>query len=194
VGDNTRRREFSTVSAVSSSPVTGSYRYERRPGIVTLSDGDWIGVDPLTHIYKRPTEWLEKSTASPAAANTTIDRPTRLSNRLTVRTTIYIRIRLPDTGNTYRTEGVLVLGTQIRVMGVQEQYPFDVEAVRADFPILDRLVGGDPESPGEGVPATTRRSSISTARRPRKRRIRSSTRLWTTTAATTPTSTAGSIS
>ena len=35
-------------------------------------------------------------------------------------------------------------------MGVQEQYPFDVEAVRADFPILDRLVGGDPESPGEG--------------------------------------------
>ena len=35
-------------------------------------------------------------------------------------------------------------------MGVQEQYPFDVEAVRADFPILDRQVGGDPESPGEG--------------------------------------------
>ncbi len=35
-------------------------------------------------------------------------------------------------------------------MGVQEQYPFDVEAVRADFPVLDRQVGGDPESPGEG--------------------------------------------
>jgi cysteine desulfurase/selenocysteine lyase len=35
-------------------------------------------------------------------------------------------------------------------MGVQEQYPFDVEALRADFPVLDRKVGGDPESPGEG--------------------------------------------
>ena len=35
-------------------------------------------------------------------------------------------------------------------MGVQEQYPFDVEALRADFPVLDRLVGGDPETPGEG--------------------------------------------
>ncbi len=34
-------------------------------------------------------------------------------------------------------------------MGVQEQYPFDVEAVRADFPILDRLVGGDPTSVGQ---------------------------------------------
>jgi len=35
-------------------------------------------------------------------------------------------------------------------MGVQGQYPFDVEALRADFPVLDRLVGGDPETPGEG--------------------------------------------
>src|SRR6056297_2111264 len=35
-------------------------------------------------------------------------------------------------------------------MGVQEQYPFDVEALRADFPILGRKVGGDPETPGEG--------------------------------------------
>jgi len=43
-----------------------------------------------------------------------------------------------------------VLGAQFGVMGVQEQYPFDVEALRADFPILDRKVGGDPESPGEG--------------------------------------------
>ncbi|MFC5133211.1 MULTISPECIES: aminotransferase class V-fold PLP-dependent enzyme [Haloferacaceae] len=34
-------------------------------------------------------------------------------------------------------------------MGVQEQYPFDVEAIRDDFPILERLVGGDPTSPGE---------------------------------------------
>ncbi|SMO36224.1 aminotransferase class V-fold PLP-dependent enzyme [Halorubrum cibi] len=34
-------------------------------------------------------------------------------------------------------------------MGVQEQYPFDVAAVRDDFPILDRLVGGDPTSPGQ---------------------------------------------
>jgi cysteine desulfurase/selenocysteine lyase len=36
-------------------------------------------------------------------------------------------------------------------MGVQESYPIDVEAIRADFPILDRRVGGDVESPGEGV-------------------------------------------
>ena len=35
-------------------------------------------------------------------------------------------------------------------MGVQEQYPFDVEAIRDDFPILDRLVGGDPETVGQG--------------------------------------------
>ena len=35
-------------------------------------------------------------------------------------------------------------------MGVQESYPFDVEAIRADFPILDRKVGGDVETPGEG--------------------------------------------
>jgi cysteine desulfurase/selenocysteine lyase len=34
-------------------------------------------------------------------------------------------------------------------MGVQESYPIDVEAIRADFPILDRRVGGDVESPGE---------------------------------------------
>ncbi|AZH26990.1 bifunctional cysteine desulfurase/selenocysteine lyase SufS [Haloplanus aerogenes] len=35
-------------------------------------------------------------------------------------------------------------------MGVQESYPIDVEAIRADFPILDRKVGGDVERPGEG--------------------------------------------
>ncbi|MES3160159.1 MAG: cysteine desulfurase [Halorubrum sp.] len=35
-------------------------------------------------------------------------------------------------------------------MGVQEQYPFDVEAIRDDFPILQRSVGGDPETPGDG--------------------------------------------
>ena len=35
-------------------------------------------------------------------------------------------------------------------MGVQESYPIDVEAIRADFPILDRKVGGDVETPGEG--------------------------------------------
>ncbi len=35
-------------------------------------------------------------------------------------------------------------------MGVQEQYPFDVDAIRADFPILDRKVGGDVTTPGEG--------------------------------------------
>ncbi|WP_251331242.1 bifunctional cysteine desulfurase/selenocysteine lyase SufS [Haloplanus pelagicus] len=35
-------------------------------------------------------------------------------------------------------------------MGVQESYPIDVEAIRADFPILDRSVGGDVETPGEG--------------------------------------------
>ncbi|WP_245944492.1 bifunctional cysteine desulfurase/selenocysteine lyase SufS [Haloplanus salinus] len=33
---------------------------------------------------------------------------------------------------------------------MQESYPFDVEAIRADFPILDRKVGGDVETPGEG--------------------------------------------
>jgi len=35
-------------------------------------------------------------------------------------------------------------------MGVQESYPIDVEAIRADFPILDRKVGGDVETPGQG--------------------------------------------
>ncbi|WP_459883046.1 aminotransferase class V-fold PLP-dependent enzyme [Halorubrum gandharaense] len=39
---------------------------------------------------------------------------------------------------------------------MQEQYPFDVEAVRDDFPILDRKVGGDPtvvgEDPTDDVP------------------------------------------
>ncbi len=34
-------------------------------------------------------------------------------------------------------------------MGVQESYPFDVEAIRADFPILDRKVGGDPTTIGQ---------------------------------------------
>lgn len=35
-------------------------------------------------------------------------------------------------------------------MGVQEQYPFDVETLRSDFPILERSVGGDPTTPGAG--------------------------------------------
>jgi len=35
-------------------------------------------------------------------------------------------------------------------MRTQEQYPIDVEAIREDFPILDRQVGGDIETPGEG--------------------------------------------
>ncbi len=35
-------------------------------------------------------------------------------------------------------------------MGVQEQYPYNIEAVRADFPILDRKVGGDVTARGEG--------------------------------------------
>ena len=35
-------------------------------------------------------------------------------------------------------------------MEAPEQYPFDVAALRADFPILERSVGGDPTTPGEG--------------------------------------------
>src|SRR6056297_1054831 len=35
-------------------------------------------------------------------------------------------------------------------MSTQESYPIDVEAIRADFPILDRKVGGDVTTPGEG--------------------------------------------
>ncbi|WP_049985605.1 bifunctional cysteine desulfurase/selenocysteine lyase SufS [Halobellus rufus] len=35
-------------------------------------------------------------------------------------------------------------------MSTQESYPIDVDAIRADFPILDRKVGGDIETPGEG--------------------------------------------
>ncbi|WP_101295101.1 bifunctional cysteine desulfurase/selenocysteine lyase SufS [Halegenticoccus soli] len=35
-------------------------------------------------------------------------------------------------------------------MSTQEQYPIDVEAVREDFPILRRKVGGDVTTPGEG--------------------------------------------
>jgi cysteine desulfurase/selenocysteine lyase len=35
-------------------------------------------------------------------------------------------------------------------METQESYPLDVEAIRRDFPILDRKVGGDLETPGEG--------------------------------------------
>ncbi|MFC6786812.1 aminotransferase class V-fold PLP-dependent enzyme [Halobaculum halobium] len=37
----------------------------------------------------------------------------------------------------------------------QEPYPLDVEAVRADFPILQRKVGGDVTVPGEGEGDTT---------------------------------------
>ncbi|WP_136592301.1 bifunctional cysteine desulfurase/selenocysteine lyase SufS [Salinigranum halophilum] len=35
-------------------------------------------------------------------------------------------------------------------MRTQESYPLDVEAIREQFPILDRKVGGDLETPGEG--------------------------------------------
>ncbi|MFB6089661.1 MAG: bifunctional cysteine desulfurase/selenocysteine lyase SufS [Halobellus sp.] len=35
-------------------------------------------------------------------------------------------------------------------MGTQETYPIDVASIREDFPILDRKVGGDIETPGEG--------------------------------------------
>ncbi|WP_435126151.1 bifunctional cysteine desulfurase/selenocysteine lyase SufS [Halobaculum sp. D14] len=35
-------------------------------------------------------------------------------------------------------------------MGTQELSPLDVDAIRADFPILDRTVGGDATVPGEG--------------------------------------------
>ena len=35
-------------------------------------------------------------------------------------------------------------------METQESYPLDVETIREDFPILDRNVGGDLETPGEG--------------------------------------------
>ncbi|QHS17514.1 aminotransferase class V-fold PLP-dependent enzyme [Halopenitus persicus] len=35
-------------------------------------------------------------------------------------------------------------------MELQEGYAFDVESVRADFPILNRRVGGDVTTPGEG--------------------------------------------
>jgi len=35
-------------------------------------------------------------------------------------------------------------------MRTQESHPIDVDAIREDFPILDRQVGGDIETPGEG--------------------------------------------
>jgi cysteine desulfurase/selenocysteine lyase len=35
-------------------------------------------------------------------------------------------------------------------MGTQESYPIDVQSIRADFPILNRKVGGDVTTPGEG--------------------------------------------
>ena len=35
-------------------------------------------------------------------------------------------------------------------MSTQEAYPLDVEAIRADFPVLGRKVGGDVTTPGEG--------------------------------------------
>jgi cysteine desulfurase/selenocysteine lyase len=35
-------------------------------------------------------------------------------------------------------------------METQESYPLDVESLRADFPVLDRQVGGDATEPGEG--------------------------------------------
>jgi cysteine desulfurase/selenocysteine lyase len=40
-------------------------------------------------------------------------------------------------------------------MGIQESYPFDVEAIREDFPILERKVGGDMTTPGEDESDTT---------------------------------------
>jgi len=33
------------------------------------------------------------------------------------------------------------------VMSTQDTYPIDVEAIRADFPVLDRNVGGDVSTP-----------------------------------------------
>ena len=41
-------------------------------------------------------------------------------------------------------------------MKAQESYPIDVESIRADFPILDRKVGGDVTTPGEGPEDTQR--------------------------------------
>ena len=35
-------------------------------------------------------------------------------------------------------------------MSTQESYPIDVESIREDFPVLDRKVGGDVTTPGEG--------------------------------------------
>ncbi|MGM0604583.1 MAG: aminotransferase class V-fold PLP-dependent enzyme [Halobacteriota archaeon] len=35
-------------------------------------------------------------------------------------------------------------------MSTQDQYPIDVASIREDFPILDRKVGGDVTTPGEG--------------------------------------------
>jgi cysteine desulfurase/selenocysteine lyase len=35
-------------------------------------------------------------------------------------------------------------------MGIQESYPIDIEAIREDFPILSRKVGGDVGTPGPG--------------------------------------------
>jgi len=35
-------------------------------------------------------------------------------------------------------------------MSTQQPYPIDVESIRADFPVLDRNVGGDVTTPGEG--------------------------------------------
>ncbi|MFC4356939.1 aminotransferase class V-fold PLP-dependent enzyme [Halobium salinum] len=35
-------------------------------------------------------------------------------------------------------------------METQESYPLDVESIRADFPVLERKVGGDPTVAGEG--------------------------------------------
>ena len=35
-------------------------------------------------------------------------------------------------------------------MSTQEAYPLDIEAIRADFPVLGRKVGGDVTTPGEG--------------------------------------------
>jgi cysteine desulfurase/selenocysteine lyase len=40
-------------------------------------------------------------------------------------------------------------------MRAQESYPIDVESIREDFPILERKVGGDLETPGEGPDDTT---------------------------------------
>jgi cysteine desulfurase/selenocysteine lyase len=74
-------------------------------------------------------------------------------------------------------------------MEAPEQYPFDVAALRADFPILERSVGGDPTTPGEGPDDDVDLVYLDNAAT-----SRSSRRSQTTTARTTATFTAASTS